>query len=354
MPSNLDINYLFDFPRLRLVPGERRAPWGPELDEFVLDFARRTGLMPTEPVRGYYAAARIGSMCAYIAPDAVDRRRREVFGKSMTWLFVYDDWAEQLGHSLGSADVAHIAETACTWLAEDERDCRRLDLPAARSWRELWEQIRADTSPQWRRRLREEAGAFFWSAMGEADLIRTRTVNTLAEGSDLRFVATAGLVSFTLTEYACGIELTEETVRHPLIARARNVSQAATAWANDIIGLKADLLRGIRNNLVLTMQEEYGGDLDDNVARAADMFHAAAAELAGLDDQFRIGTGLCDGRIAWSPTVSTYLQILQDWVHEGVKWQLRDTNRYRSTVRLTRRQNPNQLLELVRSDRTAR
>jgi hypothetical protein len=36
-------------------------------------------------------------------------------------------------------------------------------------------------------------------------------------------------------------------------------------------------------------------------------------------------------------------------VYEGIKWQLLDTDRYGTTIRLTHQENPNQLLALAES-----
>jgi hypothetical protein len=41
--------------------------------------------------------------------------------------------------------------------------------------------------------------------------------------------------------------------------------------------------------------------------------------------------------------------VLEDWVYEGIKWQLLDTDRYGTTIRLTHQENPNQLLALAES-----
>lgn len=106
-------------------------------------------------------------------------------------------------------------------------------------------------------------------------------------------------------------------------------------------------MRGIRDNLVLSLQEEYGGDLQTNVERAAKDFQRVAGEFTDLQSQFRSGDGLCDHEIAGRPDVEVYIQILEDWLYEGVKWQLLDTDRYETTVRLTQQEHPNQLLSLA-------
>jgi hypothetical protein len=121
------------------------------------------------------------------------------------------------------------------------------------------------------------------------------------------------------------------------------------AFGNDIIGLKADLLRGIRDNLVLSLQEEYGGDLQQNVERATAHFHRAAAEFSALRARFHSAGGLHDPDLDRRHNVAVYLQILEDWIYEGIKWQLLDTNRYGTTTRLTHQENPNQLLALAES-----
>ena len=85
-------------------------------------------------------------------------------------------------------------------------------------------------------------------------------------------------------------------VRHPFLLQAGKTSTVAIAFGNDIIGLKADLLRGIRDNLVLSRQEEYGGDLQQNVERAAVHFHRAAAELSALRARFHPRRGAARSR----------------------------------------------------------
>ena len=46
----------------------------------------------------------------------------EIYGELMTWFFVYDDWAEQLGHYLSPEEVSALTDTVSTWFAEDEQD----------------------------------------------------------------------------------------------------------------------------------------------------------------------------------------------------------------------------------------
>lgn len=350
--SATNINHLFDLPELQLIPGERAAPWGPQLDASLMEFTRVTGLLTTEAALDYYSTQRFGTMCAYVVPGAVSQMRREIYGRLMAWFFIYDDWAEQLGRDLSPDDVACLIDDVQTWFADDECAVRRLDVPAARSMREIWRQIRQDTSPQWRERLREELGTYLRTAVEEARLVRSGQVNPLAAANELRQLATAARPVFTMAEYAYGIELAPEVVRHPLLRKADAASTVAIAYANDIIGLKADLLRGIRDNLVLSLQLEYGGTLQANVERAAAKFHQKSGEFLDLREQFRRGLGLCDETVAGRPEVATYLQILEDWLYEGVKWQLRATDRYDTTVRLTQRENPNQLLLLRGAART--
>jgi hypothetical protein len=348
MPAD-EATKLFELPELRLIPGDRVAPWGPGLDDHVIDFACGTGMLTTAAARDFYATQRIGTMCAYVVPGAITPRRYEVYGELMMWFFIYDDWAEQLGHHLSPHQVTGVIDIVHTWFAEDERDVRGLELPAARSIRGVWEKLQQDTSPEWRRRLLAETSGYLRTATDEAALVRTGRVNPFSTANELRPVATAARPVFTMAEHSYGIEIPAEIARHPFLVRAARAGAAAIAFGNDVIGLKSDLLRGIRDNLVLSLQEEHGGDLQANVERAAERFHRAAAELTALRGRFDSGDGDIDPEIRGRQDVAVFLQILEDWVYEGVKWELRDTDRYTSSVRLTHQENPNQLLALAES-----
>jgi LytB protein len=59
--------------------------------------------------------------------------------------------------------------------------------------------------------------------------------------------------------------------------------------------------------------------------------------------------GLHDPDLDRRHDVAVYLQILEDWLYEGIKRQLMDTDRYGTTIRLTHQENPNQLLALAES-----
>ncbi|ACU72436.1 hypothetical protein Caci_3530 [Catenulispora acidiphila DSM 44928] len=343
MPAD-EITRLFDLPEFRLLPGERRAAWGPELDDHVIDFACRTGLLTTPAARRYYASQRIGTMCAYVVPGALSPRRYEIYGELMTWFFIYDDWAEQLGNHLSPQQVSGVTDVVHTWFAEDERDVVMLDAPLAQSMRGIWAKLQEDTSLEWRRRLLAETDGYLRTAAEEAILVSTGRVNSFGKASELRPTATAAAPVFMMAEHSYGIEIPMDVVRHPLVRKAMRAAAAAIAYGNDIIGLKSDLLRGIRDNLVLSLQQEYGGDLQLNVERAAEHYQRAAGTLTALREDPEAG-----GR----EDVAVFFQILEDWVYEGVKWQLRDTDRYSSTVRLTQEENPNQLLALAASSALA-
>jgi hypothetical protein len=346
MPASA-ITALLDLPELRLIPGERMAPWGPALDDHVIDFACRTGMLATTAARRYYASQRIGTMCAYIIPGATTPRGYETYGELMLWFFIYDDWAEQLGHHLSPRQVSGVIDIVETWFAEDVRDVRGLEVPAAQSIRGVWAKLQEDTSPDWRRRLCAEVDGYLRTAVDEAELVGTGRVNPFGRASELRPTATAARPVFTLAEHAYGIEIPTEVTRNPFVVRAARTAAAAIAYGNDIIGLKSDLLRGIRDNLVLSLQEDHGGDLQENVWRAAQHFQRAAGDFSALRSRFEAGSDDVGPEIRGRHDVAVFLQILEDWVYEGVKWQLRDTDRYSTTVRLTQRENPNQLLALA-------
>ncbi|MFJ3880242.1 terpene synthase family protein [Streptomyces sp. NPDC090077] len=346
MPAD-ELTHLLTLPELRLVPGEREAPWGPELDRHVIEFARTTGLLTTGAALHHYGTQRIGTMCAHVVPGAVARMRFRTYGELMMWFFVYDDWAEQLGHHLTPNEVSAVTDTVHTWFAEEDRDVRAPDLPAARSMRGIWHRLQQDTSPAWRRRLRTELKPYLDTASHEAALVRSGAVSPFGEAKETRPLATAARPVFTLAEHAYGIEIPSDVVRHPVLVRAGHVTTLGIALANDIIGLKADLLRGIRDNLVLSLQEEYGGDLQRNVDRAAARYHRAAAELSALRARFHSSGGLSEPALDGRSDVSVHLQILEDWLYEGIKWQLDKTDRYSTTVRLTAREHPNQLLAVA-------
>ncbi|MER7763109.1 terpene synthase family protein [Streptomyces sp. NPDC097619] len=354
MPAH-DITKLLDLPELRVVPGERKASWGEELDDHVIEFACDTGLLTTEAARRFYRTQRIGTMCAYVIPGSVSRRRHRIYGELMMWLFIYDDWAEQLGRYLPPHEVTAVTDTVHTWFADDEEDVRVPDLSLPRSLRLIWNEVRKDTSPAWRRRLRTELRGYLDTAAHEAGLVRTGRVTPFTEARELRPLATAARPVFTMAEHAYGIEMPAEVARHPFLMQAGQSSAIGIALANDIISVKADLLRGIRDNLVLALQEEFGGDLQLNAARAAARYHRAAAEFTALRDRFHSPEGPPDPALSGRRDVAVHLQILDDWLYEGIKWQLRETDRYSTTVRLTQEEHPNQLLglaERLRADRS--
>jgi hypothetical protein len=325
------------------------APWGPELDDHLIDFASRAGLLTTAAAREFYASQRFGSMCAYVVPDAISPRHSRIYGELMIWFFIYDDWAEQLGNHLSAEEVSAVIDVVHTWFAEDERDVEWPDLPLTRSIRGIWAELQADTSPDWRHRLLIEVDGYLRTAVDEAVLVRTGRVNPFAAASELRPTATASIPVFMMAEHTYGIEIPPDVVRHPLLLKAMRAAAAAIAFGNDVIGLKSDLLRGIRDNLVLSLQEEHGGDLQANVERSAEHFQEAAGVLTALRDGFRSGGDGIGPEIRGRHDVDRFFQILEDWVYEGVKWQLRDTVRYSSTVRLTQEEHPNQLLALAAS-----
>lgn len=336
------VTHLFEMPRFRLPAGERSASWGPEADELCMRFARESGLLASDEACRFYSGHRYGTMSAYVASSATGKAR-ELFAQAMTWLFIYDDWAEQLAYRLAVKDVTRVVETVCTWVEDEDGDCLRLDLPVARSLRRLWHQLRENTSDSWRGRYQEELRAFFRTAQNEAEMIDR---NSAPAGDDegVRFVATGGMPAFTLTELACGIELPPQAVHHKLIVEARWNATAAISFGNDIIGLKSDLLRGVRDNLVLALQQQHGGDLQENVDRAADKFHRLAEKVAGAKADYLTGRHQA---LPPGPTLDAYFAILEDWIYEGVKWQLRETNRYSTTVRLTHAQFTNPLVGIA-------
>ena len=98
------------------------------------------------------------------------------------------------------------------------------------------------------------------------------------------------------------------------------------------------------------VEVDAGAVAGDDVAKVLLVPERQGCEVAGLSAlraRFHSAEGLHDPDLDRRHDVAVYLQILEDWGYEGIKWQLLDTDRYGTTIRLTHQENPNQLLALA-------
>ncbi len=325
----------------------RVNPLVEEAEEECRSFMRRFGLVTSETAAAHYDAHRFGEQTARCYPEA-QLPELLINAGWMTTAFIFDDYLEALGDWCGREQFKQVIRTARTWLriGDGAGAAEREDMPLAAAFVDLWDRTAARTSKQWQQRFLRSLTDYHRGCEEEAVLRQRHDMTDVATSISLRRDNAAPRFGFILGEVAGRYELPEALVADPRMIAVQNAASDAITIGNDLLGLEADLIHGVRNNTTLAVFYERGGTLQQAADEAGRMFQSLVADLVRLEGELPScyrELGLSDQARA---DAETYVRTLHDWIEGGIEWQ-RTSARYRVLASLTEADFPNPLASLV-------
>ena len=260
----------------------------------------------------------------------------------MTWFFIYDDWAEQSGIPLAAGGVG--ADRYRLHLVRRGRAGRPQPGTSRRPEhaRNLGETPAGHLS-EWRRLWRTQLRGYLNTAAAEAALVRTGRVNPSARRANCARSPPRPGRSSPWPSTPTASRSRRRSFGIPSCCRPERPAPSLSPSPTTSSAARRTSCEASGTTSSFPCKRSTAATCSRTRARAAD-FHRAAAEFSALRARFHSAEGLHDPDLDRRHDVAVYLQILEDWVYEGIKWQLLDTDRYGTTIRLTHQENPNQLL----------
>jgi Terpene synthase family 2, C-terminal metal binding len=332
-------------PELNTPFPSRINPLVDEAEQECRSFMRRFGLVTSEKAAAHYDAHRFGEQTARCYPDAALPELRIVVGW-MTTAFIFDDYLEALGAWCDRDELQRVLGTVRTWLGIGDHGPQHADTPLAAAFGDLWRRTAPRSSTSWQRRFLRTLTDYHRGCEDEAALRWRRQMNDVASSILLRRDNAAPRFGFALGELAGRYVLPDALLADRRMIGVQNAASDAITVGNDLLGLEADLVHGVRNNTVLALLYERGGTLQDAADEAGEIFRSRIEQITGLENELPTcyeELGLHDETRA---DATRYIRTLHDWIEGGLAWQ-RTSGRYRILDSLTDADLPNPLVRLA-------
>lgn len=287
-------------------------------------WAERFGLLPGEKARRHFDATGLGRLVARTHPDSPLKDLR-VISDWYTWLFLQDDMRDEAEVGRRPGELSEVDARFLDLLEGAEPT--PFDIPLSRALHDLYRRLRARlrenglSDASMRRLVRaveEHLEATLWEAGN-----RARGTAPDPETYVRMRPLTGGLSIVTeIVEIVEGTCLPQEVRDHSSVRRLTDASHNVVCWANDVLSLDKELLRGEVNNLVVVLRDSGGLTLQEAVDRAMAMHDAEVDVFVGLSGRLpRFGPAV-DARLA------RYLSSLTARMRGVLDWS-RETGRYR-------------------------
>ena len=310
-------------PLLRSV----ETPVGPFIDHAewqTLGWTARHGLATGEDGIAKLAAMRPAALAAHCYPSA-DIEKTCALANWMSWLFTLDDLNDEVGLGWRPDDAERtlslIYEAAFEGGPSACHDALALALG------DFWTGVYPDMALAWRRRFSRHMANYFaacaWQAAHRA-VQQTPRLDTFAQ---MRRDAGAIWPSFDLIEWVAGGVLPPSLYLTSTYQSLLTAAADVVCWTNDLLTLDKEMAHGDTQNIILVMQGEQGGSLQDAADavilladRRVEDFMAAEAELDGVLDLLRFQEGQ-------RAHVAQCVAMLRAWMRGHVDWGTQ-TGRY--------------------------
>lgn len=212
-------------------------------------------------------------------------------------------------------------------LNEQEDDGRKEKNNVLASFRDIWLRLVAISTPAWQQRFRESLIAALNANLWRMETLDNEQLPTVADYMHFRpMIGGANFFTY-LAEVMENVVLPEHCFRHPSIVRMMDLCAGSICWANDLFSFRKELAEGDTMNLVMLLQMERGGTLNNAIKAAKEIHDKAVKEFIEL---------------AWNPPVfgdeptdtlvQRFVQALGIMMKGNIDWSTIDTTRYRTLV----------------------
>jgi Terpene synthase family 2, C-terminal metal binding len=305
-------------PALDCPFGDEISVHADEVDEHVIDWARRVGLPANEAEAARLGEAKVGRLAARTTPRA-SLEALCLLADWQMWLFLFDDTYSD--ESPTGADLTQLSQLVTGFMLVLDNDCdRRLDRdPFTVALGELIDRVRAMASAPQVSRFVSAVRGYFLAQFWEAGHRAQDQPAGLAEYAAMRRHSGAVPTCLALIDVANGFELAGQDYWRPDVRTLSDIAVNVTCWANDILSFPKEAQRSLKvHSLPAVLATELQLPVTDALALAAEM-HDAEVERY-LDSEGSL-------RLIAEPRLRDYLDGLRFWMGGNFYWSL-ETGRY--------------------------
>lgn len=315
-PSGVDLN--IPFP-VRISPHREAAR------EAALSWLQKHEILRSPEAVAEWRSWDVPLMMAVTFPDATEEGLINA-AKFHSLAFLIDDQfdPEEQGRDKLLRGVAH--EMVAIMFRQNEAPLG-LSTPATRAYQDIWREKQCRMSPAWCDRFAANCARWLLAYLRETAFVDQWL--TVEDYIPLRRLTVGIHWCLDQSEWTAGFEVPAHVAALPEFQAMRNDTVDAVAFTNDIQSeLREKARHEAQNNLVLTLQHQYGCSLPEARQRAAIMTEQA---MAGFVRRATELLDICQGMHLSKPelqAVETSIEGCRSWIAGNYYWG-EHTGRYR-------------------------
>ena len=303
------------------------SPYGPDAEREVRGFARRHGLLSTPAAMRHYDRSNFGDLAARVYPHSSRTTLTLLAEWLLTWA-IFDDQLEQLPLENPAAfenASAALLSTLSTDSVVATQAVAHLQ-PFGTAFPEVWHQIAAARSIDWRRRYVSTVADYLDGCRWEAAMRQAARPPDVATFIERRRAYGGIKEAMALVEVSRDFELPVTLHEDPYVVRLMDALGDIALWGNDVFSFEVDVQERTPN-LIVVLHAERGGTMDACRNEVIDMVSARVADFerfrSGLD-QWRTRCGISGEKAL---DLRKFLQGMHDWISGSFAWST-DNERY--------------------------
>ena len=297
-----------------------------EAQQHITSWVRSFGLLSTAKAWLRFEKARFAWLAARAFPDAA-LHELCIIADFNTWLFILDDQCDEAAAGR-KADYLKGIMAGLMDILHSNRLVTRAEggpLPAALS--NIWERMRAISTPAWRLRFIRSMDEYFTSCIWEAENRESGLIPTVEDYVRMRPYTGALLADIEAIEIIEKIYLPAEVVEQALLQRMIQACNNIVCWSNDLFSCAKEARQGDVHNLVLVLQHANQTTLQEAVNEAVRMHNEEVAIFVTLEKLLPLKGAESDYELL------RYVSVLRSWMIGNFDWSVKDTGRYGAAVK---------------------
>ncbi|HEX9034088.1 MAG TPA: hypothetical protein VF834_19785 [Streptosporangiaceae bacterium] len=304
-------------PTLACPFGDSISPHASQVDEHVVEWARRCGLPRDDAEVARLTQAQVGRLAARTAPRA-SAVALEFLADWQMWLFLFDD--QFCDESATGLDLARLSEviTAFVGVLDGASGDGRAE-PFTAALAGLMRRLAGLATGQQVFRFVSAVRGYLLAQFWEAGHRAADRPAGLAEYQAMRRHSGAVPTCMALTDLADGYELAAREFCRADVRALADMAVNVTCWANDILSYPKESERSLRvHSLPAVIAAERHLPMAEALADAAALHDDEVTRY--LEAEFPV-------RRSASPELICYLDGLRSWMGGNYLWSL-ETGRY--------------------------
>ena len=239
------------------------------------------------------------------------------------WGFTYDDMCDNTGLST-QPDELHQIQTDHLAVFQDVRGAA-VQKPTVAALCDTWQRAQQLTSATWQQRFARHHAEYFAGQRQEVANRLQQKIPTMQDHIINRRSTSFSTTSMDLIELVHHIEIPVEIYESQPFQTMLNSMYDIVGWTNDVYSLPKELAHGEINNLVVVVQHEEGGSLQNAINHVCAMINRETQHFQELVQRLPPYPAEVDR------AVRTYLIDIGHYIRTALDYE-RTGSRYQGTI----------------------